>query len=157
MLRAPLFSWKGQEYEHRPKSVEWFVVVVIVAFSTAVASVLFSNYLLAVVILVGAVAVMLHARKAPPTHAFGVTGDGLSIDEEFHPFSAMLSFSILEDTQGILPSLLSIKTSSWLSPHLMIPLADVPVGELHAHFSAHVDEEEHPPTLTDVVAGWLGF
>jgi hypothetical protein len=157
MPRASLFTWKGQEYEHRPKSAEWFVAVAIVALSTSVASILFGNYLLAVVILVGAFAVALHARKAPPTHEFSVTSEGLYIGEEFHSFSDMMSFSILEDTEGVLPPLLSIKTSSWLSPHLVIPLAGVPTDRLHAHFVAHVPEEEHRPTLTDMVAGWLGF
>jgi hypothetical protein len=157
MPRTPLFTWKGKEYEHRPKTADWYFAVGIIALSTAVASLLFQNYLLAIVIVLAAIAIMAHAHKAPPIHTFSITEQGLSIDDEVHPYEKMLSFSILEDTEGMLPPVLSIKTSSLLSPHLIIPLIEVSADGVHAIFLERVEEEEHRPSFSDAVAGWLGF
>ena len=59
----------------------------------------------------------------------------------------MVSFSVLEDVAGDLPPMLSIKNESWLSPHLVIPLAGVDADAIYAYFLEHVD----------LVAAWLGF
>ena len=65
--------------------------------------------------------------------------------------------AVLEDTEGEFPPLLSIKTESWLSPHLVIPLEGVDADVVYAYFLQHVDEAEHRHTFTDLVAAWLGF
>ena len=69
----------------------------------------------------------------------------------------MISFSVLEDVKGELPPMLSIKTESWLSPHLIIPLNEVDVDVVYDYFLQHVNEEEHKHTFVDLVAAWLGF
>lgn len=68
-----------------------------------------------------------------------------------------MSFSVLEDVEEKLPPLLSIKTESWLSPHLVIPLEGVDADAVYAYFLGHVNEEEHRHAFTDLVAAWLGF
>jgi hypothetical protein len=157
MPRAPLFSWEGKEYEHRPKTADWYWVVGIISISIAAASILFQNYLLAIVIILAAGALMIHAHKEPPLHSFILTEQGLFIGEEFHPYEKMLSFSIMEDADESFPHILSIKTESLLSPHLVIPLVGVSSEAIHRVFTSRVEEEEHRPNLTDMVAGWLGF
>ena len=39
--------------------------------------------------------------------------------------------------------MISIKTESWLSPHLIIPLAGVDVDVIYDYFLHHVEEDEH--------------
>jgi hypothetical protein len=53
--------------------------------------------------------------------------------------------------------MISIKTESWLSPHLIIPLEGVDPDAIYNYFLQHVDEEEHTHTFSDLVAAWLGF
>lgn len=157
MAHTVLLEWEGREYDHTPKSADWYWVLGIIAASAAIASVLFGNYLFAFLILVAAATIALHAAKQPPLHRFKLVEKGLLIGEELHPFERMISFSVLEDIEGELPPLLSIKNETWASPHLVIPLADVDADAVYAYFLHHVDEDEHKHSFSDLVAAWLGF
>lgn len=152
-----LLEWEGREYDHNPKSTDWYWVVGIVAVASTIASTLFGNYLLAALVVVAATALALHASKIPPLHRFRLAEEGVVIGDDLHPFAKMISFSVLEDVKGELPPMLSIKTESWVAPHLIIPLEGVDADRVYDHFLHHVDEAEHHHTLADVVAAWLGF
>jgi hypothetical protein len=150
-------EWQGREYEHNPKSSDWYWALGIVAVAGAIASILFSNYLFAILIIVGSLSIALHATKIPPTHRFRLIENGLLIGDDLHPFERMLSFTVLEDIEGRFPPILSIKTESWHSPHLVIPLEGVDVDLVYEYFLHNVDEGEHKHTFSDLVAAWLGF
>ena len=157
MPRAPLFEWEGREYEHNPRSADWYWALGIIAVACITASILIGNYLLALVVAAAAAAVALHAAKEPPLHRFRVVEHGLFIGEELHLFERMTSFCVFEHIDGEFPPILSIKTESWFSPHLEIPLNDVDADAVYAYFLAHVDEGAHKPTIADLVGAWLGF
>jgi len=157
MPRTALFEWEGREYPHSPKSADWYWVIGIIAVASTIASILFGNYLLALLVVIATVTIALHGAKLPPLHRFRVVERGLAIGDELYPFDNMISFSVLEDIEGELPPLLSIKNDSWLSPHLMIPLEGVDAETVYAYFLQHVDEGQHSHTFTDLVAAWLGF
>ena len=157
MARPALFEWHNREYAHNPKSADWYWALGIIAAAAVIASALFGNYLLAVLAVIAALALALHAAKQPPLHTFRSTEQGLLIGEELHPYKAMKSFSMLEHVEGELPPWISIKVDSWLSPHLVIPLEGVDADGVYAHFLAHVEEDEHHHAITDLVATWLGF
>lgn len=157
MATVAIAEWQGREYDHTPKSADWYWALGIVAVAVAIASLLFGNFLLALLVVVAAAAIALHAAKEPPMHTFRLVDTGLMIGEDLHPYEKMHSFTVLEDIEGELPPLLSIKTASWHSPHLVIPLEGVDPDLIYAHFLHHIDEEDHPHTISDLVAAWLGF
>lgn len=157
MPRVALLEWEGREYDHNPKSADWYWALGIIAVAGTVAAALFGNYLLALLIVIAAAALALHAAKHPPLHRFQLVEQGIIIGDELHPFERMTSFSVLEDVEGEFPPMISIKTESWLSPHLIIPLEGVDADAVYAYFLQHVDEGEHAHTFSDLVAAWLGF
>jgi hypothetical protein len=157
MPRDAIAEWEGREYDHNPKSADWYWALGIVGVAGAIAATLFGNYLFALLIIIASAALAIHAAKEPPVHRFRLAEQGLVIGEELHPFERMTSFSVLEDIKGELPPMISIKTESWLSPHLIIPLAGVDADAVYAYFLEHVDEDEHRHSFTDLVAAWLGF
>jgi hypothetical protein len=157
MAANTILEWQGREYDHDPKSADWYWALGIIAVAGAIASLLFSNILLAVLILIAAVAIALHAAKEPPLHTFRLVDTGLMIGDDMHPYERMHSFTVLEDIEGELPPVLSIKTESWHSPHLVIPLEGVDADLIYAHFLRNVEEGDHHHTVSDLVAAWLGF
>lgn len=157
MARTPHYVWEGREYDHEPKGGDWYATLGIVALACIIAAILFGEYLLAVLIVCAACALALHAAKEPPMHRFELHDNGLAIGAEFHPYAKMQSFSILEDPEEELPPLLSIKTDSWLSPHLVIPLEDVDAEGIYLHFLERVPHEAHDHTIADLLWAWLGF
>jgi hypothetical protein len=157
MARTALLEWEGREYDHNPKSADWYWALGILSVAGAVASLLFGNILLALLIIIATIVLALHAAKEPPLHRFQLVEEGIRVGEELHSFDRMVSFSVLEDVENEYPPMISIKTESWLSPHLIIPLSGVNPDAVYAYFLEHVEEDEHPHTFTDLVAGWLGF
>ena len=157
MPRNALLEWEGREYDHKPKTADWYWALGIIATACTVALVLFGSYLIAVLVVIAAITIGLHAAKHPPLHRFRLVEQGLFIGEDLHPFDNMISFSIFEDTEDEFPPILSIKTKSWLTPHLLIPLEGANVDFVYAHFLQNVEEVEHSHTFVDVVAAWLGF
>lgn len=157
MANNVLFEWEGREYDHNPKSADWYWVLGIITAAIAIASILFSNYLLALLVIIAAGAIALHAAKKPPIHHFRLVEQGLVIGDELHPFEKMISFSVLEDVENELPPLLSIKNETWFSPHLVIPLDGVDADAVYEYFLKQVDESEHSHSFSDLVATWLGF
>ncbi|MEK7060545.1 MAG: hypothetical protein AAB936_00960, partial [Patescibacteria group bacterium] len=156
MPGTAILEWEGREYDHNPKSADWYWALGIIAVAGTVASALFGNYLLAVLIIIAAVAFALHASKQPPLHRFRLVEQGIMVGDEMHPFEKMSSFSVLEDIKGDLSPMLSIKNESWLYPHLIIPLEGVDADVIYAYFLEHVDEDEHHHSFSDLVAAWLG-
>lgn len=157
MAQSVILEWEGREYDHNPKSSDWYWSLGIVAVASTVASVLFGNYLLAVLIVIAAVAFALHASKQPPIHHFRLVESGIMVGDDLHPFERMISFSVLEDVKGELAPMLSIKTESWFFPHLIIPLDGVDADRVYDYFLQHVDEDEHHHTFSDLVARLFGF
>lgn len=157
MPRPAILEWEGREYDHNPKSADWYWALGIIAAAAAIASALFGNYLLAVLILVAAGALALHAAKEPPIHRFRLVEEGIVIGNELHRFERMVSFCALEDVEEEFPPMLSVKTHSLRAPHLIIPLDGVDADLVYAHFLQNVDEEMHHHTVSDLVAAWLGF
>lgn len=157
MSAKAIVEWEGREYDHDPKSSDWYWALGIIAVASAIASLLFGNFLLAVLVLIAAVAIALHATKEPPIHTFRLVDAGLMVGEDLHPYERMHSFTVLEDIEGEFPPVLSIRTTSWHSPHLVIPLAGVDADLIYAHFLENVEEGDHPHTVSDLVAAWLGF
>lgn len=157
MAQNVIIEWEGREYDHEPKSSDWYWTLGIVAVAGAVAATLFGNYLFALLIIIAVAAMALHATKKPPVHRFRIVEAGLMIGDALHPFDRMISFSVLEDIEGKFPPILSIKTEAWHSPHLMIPLEGVDADVVYSTLALRVDEAEHHHTLPDLVAAWLGF
>ena len=66
MAQDVLLEWKGREYDHNPKSADWYWALGIIAVAATVAAILFGNYLLAVLIVIAAGAPQRKAPAAPP-------------------------------------------------------------------------------------------
>lgn len=157
MASNVILEWQGYEYDHRPKSTDWYWALGIIAAAGTIAAFLFGSMLLAFLIIIAAVTIALRATKKPSLHTFRLVSTGIMIGDDLHPFERMTSFSVLEDIEGVFPPILSIKTESWHSPHLVIPLADVDADAVYAYLLHQVDEGDHPHTFSDLVAAWLGF
>ncbi|HVX90085.1 MAG TPA: hypothetical protein VHC20_00275 [Candidatus Paceibacterota bacterium] len=149
MPRPPIFEWEGTEYTFKEKTADWYWAVGIIAVAAAIASLLFGNVILAILIIVAAASVAIAAAKQPRAHRFAVTEQGLTIGDRLYPYDTMLHYSVLEYVDLDLPPALSIKTRSLFAPHLLIPLVDVDPDEVYEYLSLHLDEGNHHTSVVD--------
>ncbi|HVU79755.1 MAG TPA: hypothetical protein VHD37_00150 [Candidatus Paceibacterota bacterium] len=149
MPRVPLYAWEGREYEFEEKGADWYWSLGIIATAAAIASILFGNVLLALVILAAAGAIAVAAAKHSRVHRFAVYEDGVAIDDNLYPFENMLHFSVLEYADETLPPSLSIKTKQLLAPHLLIPIIGHDPVEIYDYFALHLPEGRHDESTMD--------
>ncbi len=157
MSSSPVFTWKAKEYEYDEKPAEWYWALGIITVGAIVASILFGNYLLAAVFASAAFAIGLQAAKEPREHTIHLSHKGLFIGNRHYSFEMMHSFSVLEYIDETKPPVLSIKTHSLFSPHLMIPLEGVDADAVYALLFAYVDSGDHKETLVDRLIEKLGM
>lgn len=149
MVRGPLFEWRGHEYSFEEKTSDWYWGLAIIAAASIIASLLFSNIILALVILAGAGTLALQAAKQPREHYFAITERGVVIDRNLYRYEDMMHFSVLEYADETMPPSLSIKTRNLLSPHILIPIVDHDPVDIYEFFVEHVPEGKHDESFFD--------
>ena len=155
MAREPLWQWNGHEYPFEEKGPDWYWALGIIAVAAIIASLLFSNIILALVILAGAGTLALQAAKHPREHFFAITDSGVQIDRNLYRYEDMLSFSVLEYADETLPPSLSIKTKNFLSPHILIPIIGHDPVEVYDFFQSHIPEGKHDESFFDRIVEML--
>jgi hypothetical protein len=155
MPRAVIFEWEGTDYAFEEKGADWYWALGIIATAAIIASVLFGNILLALVILAASISIGLIAARQPRIHRFTITDDGVAIDDTLYFFKDILSFSILEYIDPKLPPSLSLKTRHILAPHLLIPIVGYDPIEIYEYVAIHVDEGRHEESVFDRVVDFF--
>ncbi len=115
-------SWQALEYEHAPKTVDWFWILGAVTVLGAGLAFYFDNFFFAVFIILAGIAVALHANIPPSLHSYALREDGLVRDSVLFPFRNIKSYNILKEPTGNI-LLLDIKRVSF--PIISIPLGNV--------------------------------
>ena len=155
MPRDPLFSWEGKEYAFEEHGPDWYWALGIITVAAVLTAILFSNILLALVIVAGAAAIALQAAKHRKVHRFSIFENGIAVDDNLYLYEHMRDFGILEYVDPTLPPALSIKTNHILAPHLLIPIHEYEPEEIYDYISNHLPEGIHEETLVDRVASFL--
>lgn len=149
MARTVFYQWQAQEYAFEEKGPDWYWALGVIAIAGAVASVIFGNIILALVIVAAAITLGLQAARAPQTHTFSITNEGVVVDQALHPYEEMLHFSVLEYADESIPPSLSIKTKRLLAPHLLIPIVGYDPVDIYNFFSTHLEEGKHDESPID--------
>lgn len=155
MARDVFFEWTAEGYLFEQKSSDWFWAVGIIAVAAAVASILFGNFILALLVVVAATTLSLSAMKRPRAHRFRLADDGLWVDDTLYDYDDILSFSVLEYIDPKVPPALSLRTRKFLVPHLLVPLVNVDPVEVYEFFFDQVEEGRHDQSLTDRIIDYL--
>jgi hypothetical protein len=147
-------TWEALEYEHTPRSSDWFWGLGIIAVGGIILSIIFSNLLFGLVIAVGAVALGLHALRFPKTVRCEITDRGIALDTTLFPYSTLQSFWIQEH---VLPNRLMLTSRKVAMPHIIILLDAVSADDVRDILSQYVHEEEVHETFSDRILELLGF
>jgi hypothetical protein len=149
MPRGVIWHWQGSEYVFEEKGADWYWALGIIATAAVIACILFSNFILALVVTAGAVALGLEAARRPRDHYFAITDRGVVIDQNLYPYEGMISFSVLEYADETLPPSLSIKTKNLLAPHILIPIVDHDPVAIYEFFGTMLPEGKHHESVFD--------
>ncbi len=148
-------EWDAHEYEHKVRSSDWFWAVGIVAVALAIAAIIFKNIILSILILVGAFALTIFAKRPPNSVRVVVDERGIVRGKVFYPYSTLESFWI--DTEHTHKKII-LRSEKMLMPLIVVPLNDeVNIDTLHENLSSILKEEFHALPFVEKILEYFGF
>ncbi len=148
-------SWEAPEHRHVEKTSDWFWVVGIIAISASVVSIILSNVLFSIVILLGATTMILFGHRKPQMVSFEVSVRGIRINETLYPYDSLHAYSVDEEApEG--PQLI-LKSKHTFMPLIIIPLPDDYIDDIEAIISKRVAEVHMHEPLSHRLLELFGF
>lgn len=150
----PAISWEVKEYEHLKRGVDWFWAIALLAGVGAVVSIIFDNFLLAVIILLGAVSLIMYAKREPENMSVELSPAGVKIGKTLYPYKNLKTFWVTDENERC--KLLLESTRS------IMPIIDVkaPHGrrdEIMEYINDYLPALEREESLVDALGDWFGL
>lgn len=133
---APL-RWSAYEHEHIVRESNWFWALGVVAVCAALTSILFHDFLFAILIVLGAAIFALLANVPPELVEFEVSDKGVRIGDDLHRYEEIISFWVEDEEE---PHRLLVDTTKPMAPNLVIPIEDVDPDSLRTMLREHSKE-----------------
>lgn len=153
-------SWVAPEYEHREHSADWYWALGIISISLAVAFVIVGNTLLSIIIIVGMGTLLAYAKHPPRNIECCLSKRGVTANEKLYPWETLESFWILEgihDTKYPHGPKILLTSKKPLMPHIVIPLSDTVINEVHQSLAHMLPEEPQTEPLPARLMRRIGF
>jgi len=148
-------TWDAYEYLHTDKDHDWYWALGLIAVAGAVASLLFSNVLFAVLILLAAFVLAIFASRKPDLVTFSLSSRGVRVNETLYPYQTLASFGI-DESHPTAPKLILVSRKKF-APTMTLPIEDVRVEDVHTFIAKYLPEEDHTEPVTHRVMEYLGF
>lgn len=153
-------SWEAPEYEHHEHSADWYWAVGIVSVSLAVAFIIINNMLFSIIIILGMSILLFHAKHPSKIIECKLCKKGVSAGDRLYPWETLESFWILEGKNDVRfhrdPKIL-LTSKKTLMPHIVIPLTDSVIDEVHQSLSHMLHEVPQAEPLPERIMRKIGF
>ncbi|MEX0672602.1 MAG: hypothetical protein WDZ82_03200 [Candidatus Paceibacterota bacterium] len=152
-------EWSTLEHEHLNKTADWYWAVGLIALSIAMASIIFGNFLFAILIVIAAIALMIQSLNGPAEMNIAITSRGVVINKKLYPFNTLESFWVENDEESQEGPKLLAKSHKILMPLIVIPINEEEVDpeDVTDYMLDFVDEEELFEPLSQKIMEWMGF
>ena len=150
------FEWDAIEFNHQPKSTDWYWALAIVIIAGCVLSIIGGNYLLAVLLFMGGILIGISAGHAHPPVHIGISEQGISMNNQLYPYETIQSFWMYRDHRKA--NRIIITTERAVMPLRSVTLpADVDATEIRTFLLNFIPEKETKPSSIDLIAESLGL
>lgn len=155
--RLPRLRWSAYEFEYREKTNDWFWAVGIIIVCIASISIIYSNILFAVFIVLAGGFLILTSHKEPRILDFRINEKGFYINDTLYEYSKIVYFWV-EHNKHSAPKLL-IRLNRSINPILIIPIeTDVENSEsIRDYLLDYIPEEKIHEPASQKIMEYLGF
>jgi hypothetical protein len=147
-------SWKAPEHIHTEKSADWYWIVGIISITCAIISVLLSNIIFAVLIIVGVFTLTLYSSKKPAIVHIELMPMGIKVHDLLYLYTNLESFWIEE--HELVPRIL-FKTTKKVAPHVIVLLGDANPDEIRDELLLHLPEIKQSEPFLEKLLIYFGF
>ena len=148
--------WSAYEHEHIERGSDWYWALGIVAICAALTSVLFSNVLFAIVLIVAAFTIGLIARTPPRLIEVEISDRGIRVAGTLHRYDHIIAFWV-EDEHEHMPPLLLVDTTKFMSPNLIIPIEDIDPAEVREFLQQRAEERPMKEPVSHKILEFFGI
>ncbi len=154
MEPAKIIAWQAPDHDLHEKAVDWYLSVVAIGTSVAVASFFLNNFIFAIFCILATISIVIHAAKKPEMIDFAITTQGLQIKHDFFPYDTLHSFWINHKKNK---GEIIIHSDRAVLPHLIIPIGEMDQEHLRIELRRHIPERYEHKNLFDFALEYLGF
>lgn len=149
-------KWQAHEYDHFERSTDWYWAVAIISLSIIALSIIFNDYLFAIVTIIAVFTLVMYTYRPPRLVSYELTKKGLVIEKTLYPYVTLKSFWVADHHEFAEPKLI-IKSAKVIMPYIVIPIKDVDPDDVHSFLQTVIAEEEHHEPLAHKIMEYLGF
>src|SRR5476649_1304639 len=85
-------QWEALEYEDKERSNDWFWALGVIVITSSIASIIYSNYFFAALLILSGVLLGFFAIKKPEMISYELNAKGLQILTRLYPYENIKSF-----------------------------------------------------------------
>ncbi len=150
-------SWETYEFQYKKKTADWFWAVGIITVSIAIISIIYSDALFAIFIIIAGFMVGFLGNKEPKILEVKIDEKGIHLNDTTYPFQNIKTFWV-EDNKYSAPKLI-LKIDKAISSLLVIPIETDYYNstEIRSHLLNHVVEEKNVEPFSHKIMESLGF
>ena len=151
-MAGEILIWDALEYEHRPKTNDWYWTAGLAGVVIATLAFWYGNWLFGILAILTTATVILAGARHPEEVRYTITRQGVTIAQELFPFERIGVFSIdAEDGLGHLTFRHSLVS------HLSLPLGEISAEDIRTALGAHLKELQGHMTLTHALSRRVGL
>lgn len=153
-------EWSALEYDEKERSADWFWALGIIVVTAAIASLIYSNYFFATLIIISGVLLGFFAIKKPDMVFYELNDQGLKIRTRLYLYENIKSFWVEDGNSKELPvkPALFIKTERVFMPIISVPITgDMAPRVRSIMLEQNILEEEMKEHASEKVMEFLGF
>lgn len=151
---ANTIEWSAPEYAHHARTPDWYWGLGLLVVAGAIASFLFGNTLLGILIFVGGLTIALLAARKPRIVHCAITSRGIMIGDETHEWKTLRSFWI--DEVGETPVLI-IQSGKALAPQIVLRIPKEKAPYIKGYFVERASEQEQSVPLSHTLMEYFRF
>lgn len=148
-----LLSWEVDEYDHRHKSNDWYWALGLIILCIIVASIIYTNYLFAFLILLGGILLAYYAKRPPLRVEIFITKKGIETHDGFIPFEKITHFYIPPG----LENKMYLHTKGSLIQVQVVSLENVDHDKVRDILEPYLKEKEIEEPFVSVISKMLGL
>lgn len=152
-----VLRWSAYEHEFVERGTEWFWALGIIAVCGAALSILFSDALFAVVILVAAFSFGLLANTPPELATFELSERGIRINGVLHRYDEIISFWVEDEHHHAHRPLLLVDTIKFMSPNFIIPIEGIDPHLVRSYLKKRSNEVPMKEPLPHRIVEFFGL
>jgi len=118
-----LVNWEVDEYAQHQRSKMWYILAGVIGIGLIIYSVVTSNFLFAVIILMSAVIMILSEFSKPEKIPVVITTNGVVIGDVYYDYQSIRDFSVVYDPPDV--KLLYLDFFAMSHPMLSVSLEDI--------------------------------